>query len=257
MKKLTTKLLMSIIAVAFAFVALGTSTYAWFAMNNSVTVSGLNITAKSNSIYLLVSNGDNDTAAEIQAITPAATSVNFNMSGDATKVYPAAHDTFNNAAAVASVSNWYYKVANIPTASASTGSAQALTAFTNYVIKQTVYITLAKDSIDASNLKVSATFAQGAVGDGTGTHTYDPVRVVVVATPETGTAAFEELSAASRDDNNVVTGSTVLAATVTDDAVITVDIYLYYDGNHADVFTTNFANLDGSAVSLAFSVDNQ
>ena len=257
MKKLTTKLLMSIIAVAFAFVALGTSTYAWFAMNNSVTVSGLNITAKSNSIYLLVSNGENDTAAEIQAITPAATSVNFNMSGDATKVYPAAHDAFNNAAAVGSVANWYYKTADAPTASASSGAATALTSFTNYVIKQTVYITLAKDSINATNLKVSATFAQGAAGEGNGTHTYDPVKVVVVATPATGTAAFEELAAEDRDESNVVTGTTVLAATVTDDAVITVDIYLYYDGNDTDVYTTNFANLDGSAVSLAFSVDNQ
>ena len=46
MKKFTTKLLMSIIAVAFAFVALGTSTYAWFSMNTSVSASNLTIKAK-------------------------------------------------------------------------------------------------------------------------------------------------------------------------------------------------------------------
>jgi len=252
MKKFTTKLLMSIIAVAFAFVALGTSTYAWFAMNNSVTVSGLNITAKSNSIYLLVGTGeDQDTASEIQDITPAATKVNFNLTGDATKVYPAAHNTLADADAAATLANWYYKVADVPTASASAGDAQPLPAFTNYVIQKTVYITLAQDSIDANNLKVSATFAQGSVGEGTGTHTYNPVKVVI-ATEE----KVVELSAASRNAQNVVESADVLAATVTDDDVIKVDIYLYYDGNHNDVYTTNFANLDGSAVSLAFSVDS-
>ena len=49
MKKFTTKLLMSIIAVAFAFVALGTSTYAWFSMNTTVSATGMEVGAKSNS----------------------------------------------------------------------------------------------------------------------------------------------------------------------------------------------------------------
>ena len=58
MKKFTTKLLMSIIAVAFAFVALGTSTYAWFAMNTTVSANNIQLTAKSDNIFLQIKNAN-------------------------------------------------------------------------------------------------------------------------------------------------------------------------------------------------------
>ena len=39
MRKLTTKLLFAIISVAFALVALGTTTFAWFTLSDTATVS--------------------------------------------------------------------------------------------------------------------------------------------------------------------------------------------------------------------------
>lgn len=47
MKKLTTKLLMSLIAVAFAIVALGTSTYAWFTLGGTTTTGAFEATVQS------------------------------------------------------------------------------------------------------------------------------------------------------------------------------------------------------------------
>ena len=41
MKKLTKKLMLSILTVALTFIALGTSTFAWFSMNDTVTVTGM------------------------------------------------------------------------------------------------------------------------------------------------------------------------------------------------------------------------
>ena len=53
MKKLIPALCMLLIAAAL----LGTSTYAWFSMNSSVTAEGMTINAKSESIFLQISIG--------------------------------------------------------------------------------------------------------------------------------------------------------------------------------------------------------
>ena len=45
MKKLATKLMISVLSVALAFIALGTSTFAWFSMNTEVTANGMELTA--------------------------------------------------------------------------------------------------------------------------------------------------------------------------------------------------------------------
>jgi len=42
MRKLTTKLLFAIISAAFALVALGTTTFAWFTLTNEATISQFN-----------------------------------------------------------------------------------------------------------------------------------------------------------------------------------------------------------------------
>lgn len=54
MKKLTRKLLLSIIAVLFAFATLGTSTFAWFSTNTKVTASSMSVTAASPEPYLQI-----------------------------------------------------------------------------------------------------------------------------------------------------------------------------------------------------------
>jgi hypothetical protein len=58
MKKLTTKLMISVLSVALAFIALGTSTFAWFSMNTTVEATGMQLTAVT-PINLLI--GDKET----------------------------------------------------------------------------------------------------------------------------------------------------------------------------------------------------
>ena len=65
MKKLIPALCMLLVAAAL----LGTSTYAWFSMNATVNATGMQVTAKSNAGFLLITDSDN--AAE-GAITKAA-----------------------------------------------------------------------------------------------------------------------------------------------------------------------------------------
>ena len=100
MKKFTTKLLMSIIGVAFAFVALGTSTYAWFAMNQEVAVTGMQISAKSDSTYLIIGSENNLTTVqriydiEVRAYSLISANSTQTISSQGVKITNYTFDTF-------------------------------------------------------------------------------------------------------------------------------------------------------------------
>ena len=52
------------------------------------------------------------------------------------------------------------------------------------------------------------------------------------------------------------TGSTVLqTANVTDDAISTVKVYIYWDGQDEDVFTNNIDHLLNTTVEVVFTGD--
>lgn len=256
MKKLGRKLVLSMIAVLFAVITLGTSTYAWLSMNTQVTATGMQVTAKTDSKYLLIGTGEaQDTYQEIQAINPAPSTVALTVDAADSQVFPCAHRatgddiTLAGSAVVSdtttasAVANWYYRTADLPTASTSTTAAVALTTFTNYVIHKTVYITVSQGSTPVTNLKVSGTFAVNNSKTGQ-SETFEPVRCLVT----TSTATAELSQAAPSSD-------TVLAAEITDTTCIQVDIFIYYDGNSTNVYTTNVANLEGATVDLAFTVE--
>ena len=279
MKKLIPALCMLLVAAAL----LGTSTFAWFSMNREVQATGMQISANSDSVYLLIGSGDADTYGEIQ--TAGTTTTALTVDANAAKVLPSAHVTIANTAAATATNvthltgyqhktetetkisvsdyedlddsakqdyeeirtgastNWYYKIADATNASASTKDPSYLTSLNGYVIHKTCYVTLAKGSNTASNLVVSnMTIASNGTSSADG-KTFAPVRVLVT----TDSAAIE-LNPTKLSDN------TPLAATVTDSAVVQVDIFIYYDGADEAVFTENIAKLDGASINLTFSV---
>ena len=215
-------------------------------MNTNVTVTGMQIDVHSNSTYLIIGSDDdgNDTLSEIQAVNNITTACNI-AAADA-HVYPSAYtNTVTNTATAEVPANWYFKVADIPTASASTGSATALTTanFGEYVLHKKVYVTLATGSQQATDLVVTDMTIASNGASTTENATFAPVKVLITS----GTAAVE-LNSTTRSSN------TALADTVTDGAIIPLDIWIYYDGNDTNVYTTNIANLDGANINLEFGV---
>lgn len=275
MKKLIPALCMLLVAATL----LGTSTFAWFSMNSQVSATGMQVTANSDSKYLLIGDINDHTAIQNNyTITTSLT-----VSESAAKVFPAAHLPIANTAAAiatnatytyyenktddtdtisadhyatlseevkakykeatATGSNWYYQIADAPNASASTKAPQPLaTVDGTYVIRKTCYVTMAAGSNDGENLKIAGiTIAKKDAGE---TKTIDPIKVLVT----TSTAAVEL-------DKNTTTSDTVLATTVTATGVVAVDIFIYYDGTHESVKTENVAKLDGATISLTFKID--
>ena len=261
------KFIMAAFMLLVATVMLTSSTYAWFAMSTQVTVTGLQMIAKSDETYLLIGTGDRDTAAEIQA--DATTEVDFAMTDSESEVFPAAPVLTSAEAAylttsaktvagatittpgaiiatqtaAAAVTNWYTAFADSPDESTmKTGSAVQLTAFTDYVVKKTVYLTVALGANPAASLTVTPTFTQKASGT-------DITAVKILVATEDNVVAV--LTSADNGTPVSIQG----ASNITDDDVLVVDLYLYYDGNESVVYTNNKVNLTGAEIDLQFDVE--
>jgi hypothetical protein len=250
------KLLPAFAMLTVSAMSLSSATYAWFSMNKEVTVTGLQLTAKSDSRYLII--GESSDLDTLQGLNGNSTTLTFSGNGASLEVFPSQHNPggasetavvgntkVTNTSSAIIPGNWYYKIADSPTASTSTGTATALASFDDYVLHKTVYVTLAKGSQAASNLKVkSASFTTTDVKSGT-SETFNAVTVLV-----TSSTAYDQVAA-----DTVTPTGTVLASSVTDAAVVPIDLFIYYDGDDTSVYTNNIANLEGATVSLTFEVD--
>lgn len=243
--------------LAISAAMLSSATFAWFTMNKTVTVDGMQLTAKADSTYLII--GPENTAAGLQAQNRKDYTFNPATS---LEVFPSAHtvDVTNTATASAitagasagdpsTVTNWYFKYADAPTASAATENARLIDSEkfnTDYVLHETVYVTLAKGSESATNLRcTNAEFTMTNVKTGE-SETNDAVTVLVT-------------SASGKDEEDVGSNFTrtgaQLAASVDDQTAIPLDIWIYYNGNDNSVYTNNVANLEGAQIKLTFDVD--
>jgi hypothetical protein len=262
------KLMSAIGMLTVSAAMLVSSTFAWFSMNKTVTAETITMNVKSESTYLLIGEGDNDTASEIQAApstaltwdtdgalypsapvqnaTEAAYIAATNPTGSGKTTAGAAIATggqiINSKTKAADFKNWYTADATAVTAAAiKTDSARQLAGFNDYVFIKTVYLTVAAGANDANDLTVTADFTQtGNGGDAAAAR-------VLVASTNDNTETIAVLSSASPS-------ATVNNATVSDDGVVAIDLYFYYDGNATPIYTNNRANLTGTTVDLTFDV---
>jgi hypothetical protein len=257
------KLIPALALLLVSLVLVSTASYAWFSMNTQVTATGMQVNTKSNSTFLLINKDDNDTAAEIQSA--GVITVPLTVSDLEATVLPArpkyaseigsgkrfeTGTAVTSATTAATVGNWYTANNNNPaSANDSVKNIHDLEAsgtyqFDKYVIKKTVYLTLAVGSEHAHNLTVTPTITLKGESptDITGVR-------VLVATGSNYAILDSTMSGVAQSLH--ATSDT----TFTDSTVVTVDIYIYYDGEAAAVYTNNAANLAGANISLAFDVE--
>lgn len=237
------KLVPALCMLLISAVLLGTSTFAWFSMNTTVTATGMQVTAKTNHTYLLISKTNDKDALQN---APDANDTKVTYDAAASELAPSAHDAFETtgaSTAAATVGKWFTAQGSDPSKpDMKTDTKKTLTSFDGYVLTETVYITVTKDSATAKDLKVKAT-----ITNNTTAADITPLKVLVVCGDK-----YVELDSAKLEDTSVV-----LADTISKDALTKVDIYIYYDGNHESVKTNNAANLDGAKVDLEFSVTQE
>lgn len=241
------KLVAAILMLAVSAASLLGSTYAWFSMSKDVTVTGMEVTAKSDGIFLEVSGtqdtGEGSTPYTVYGIT-GTNALNVQL-------FPVHHETWSaladitdfDLATAGTYDNWYYRYnANANHATNAMTAKTYISAFTNYVAVTTFKVRLHEGSqATGYDLRVKSI----TIPDDTGI-------TVVVA----GANGYVEYSETTEDIDYADT--TVLSNTVTTTAQ-DVTVYIYFNGDDANVYTDNITELTGEVeiVLTADPIDNE
>lgn len=242
------KLIPAFCMLLVSAIMLGSSTFAWFSMNDRVTATGMQVTAKANTTYLVILNdssaftGAGITTAPENNSTTAQAPTN-------TKLFPAAFfktvddettmgDNNVNlvAAGVAAGSDIWVTANNGNRDNATDAVANVMkiteTDLSKYTAEYKVWLTLVKGS-EKANKKIKIT-------DKSATAAGEAKAVVKINSEWVDIYNGE--------------GTTTRTVEITDAAVVAVSIYVYIDGNNSNVKSvTNIADIAGT-ISLEFTL---
>lgn len=254
-KHLRKQLMAAIAMVVVAGVALSSATYAWFVSNNSVTATTTNISAQSNSAFLLID--------KVTTTTNSKTEYSYQTDPVTEKALYPAQVTANGVwqSAYASKTNESTEKTDtrftIKSTDKTDGSAEAAVA-ENYAITHKFYIgtgTYDGEFTDliVSNMTLSAPTADIAnamrvlVKCGANWQVWkydsDTGKGVKVATYKT--TAADEVALSGQAD--------VIKASVKKGEDAEVDVYIYYDGADTQINSDNLTDLaTGCGVTLTF-----
>lgn len=231
-----------------------TSGFAWFAVNDAATITSMNVTAKTDSPYLLVREGgefaDADTFRGTTAPNIAKEDITFTDAN--VELKPAAYG-FNAAALedlsyskLATKSNWYTAAGTSWQNGARSGDKTALTNdnFTAYVMQKTITVGLLKGSPAIDGLKLNSVTITLADEDNgvAGLSVY-------VASHTTGSTAPKSFGAST--DAPAFNITPVSSESFDDDDLAILDIYYFIDGEVSTVTLEKAALLAGS---IAFDI---
>ena len=235
-----------------AAVALGSSTYAWFVSNNTVTGTTASISAQSNAPFLKIAK-TGEALTETSATQTAG-------AGDKTDLYPS---QWNH---VMADGTYQFESAYAEAATATTmleGSRFAVGGVdadkrADYALKQSFDIgTTDAKAGSFQNLKVAS-----VVVDGT-SDLKDAMCVLVKCGANWGvykaTTDGSELTAYGDGTTitNNLTGkdkvTDAIAQTIGAGEKVTVDVYVFYDGSASKVYSNNLANLKDYGITVTFT----
>lgn len=257
-------LLLSVFSLILALVITTSSTYAWFAMNTTVSATNMQITARADSSFLIIDTqlGDNSTTypnkmrnvntatidlAPVSPDTPTAVlPVTYKNLGSGYKWYTAVGQAYNNGA----------PTLTDPTDPSSTPVYNELTGGTNgYVGHFMFYIGLNPyvSKVGATDLKVS-----GLTYANPGNSVFFPALSVLVQATAGGTTVDDlYLGSGAAPGPTTVNGSnTVLASAISADGTpIQIDVYVFINGDNAAITTQNAIaeNLTSFTVGISFT----
>ena len=268
MKKLIPALCMLLVAACL----MGTSTYAWFAANKTVNATGMQVKAAADGGLAIASWGVKDGNPEEPGENDYAASASADWTNGATTVVPT---SLNRATATAET--WWTGVAAENKASAVLDPAEG-DPYSQYVVngtnkgagifQHTMWNIRSLDSTKTTELKIGSINVTAA---GNTEKLNKSVRVALKVTdgtaapawfvfaPLTEDASFKYVSNATTatPDTAVVAtgdiaGTTIYSALST--TPITVDVFLYYDGEDSQCFSDNLAlNVDQLAVEIIYT----
>ena len=159
-----------------------------------------------------------------------------------TALYPAAVATAANELVNDASLSFHYAVGTSYENGAAFGGYKPITELADYVVKHTFYITVIDGAIPAENIVVKSL----TIGGDSAVH--------VVVTSAYAAKEYEE-SFTTEDATTNLSGVTDgVPNKVTDETVLEVYVYIFYDGDETNVTTANAASLVDTNVQIVFGV---
>ena len=255
--KMTRKLIPAIAMLLISAVMMSTASFAWFSMNTTVSATGMQIEAKSDQTFLIISTtpaAEGASVAEHAAAIQAEYNNTQKLSVQAvapanTTVYPAALKEGSGISTNEGNIKFQYAVGagydnHLPDSSGYT----EVTALADYVVKYTFYLTVVADAVPASDIVVKALTITGDEA------------VAVVVTTDSALVELQDSLASGTEDTTVLSNGLhkddgdELKGKLTDEDVLAVHVYVFIDGDDETVTTANAANLNGATIDITFGV---
>ncbi len=253
-KALKKQLGAAIAMVLVAAVALGSATYAWFVSNNTVTAETSNVSAKSNSAYLVI-----DTKATSNTSTSSTKATD---PGD-TKLFPAQwENTFTTEGGDTKATDGNSGVYQFETAYASDktksdekdntrfaigNAAAAIKA--GYAYENVFHIGTGEYDGEFTNLKVTG----ATVTASDGSQLTEAVRVLITCDDNWVVVKNNGAIESQKDKTTDFDGIIKAEQFGKTEGDATVKCYVYYDGSNDKVYTNNLEDLKNCNVELTFT----
>lgn len=230
----------AIAMVLVAAVALGSATFAWFVSNNTVKATTTNISAQSNSAYLVI---DNEAAGSTKTTSTGSATASETFATD-TKLYPAQwKNSFNVDGGKAGADDGVWQFESAYALDKNRTDEKENTRFAvgtpqqavgkDYTLANTFYIGTGTYDGTFTNLKVTGV----EVNNTSNSQLDSAMRVLVMCD--------NEWTVWSKDgkENSSNTDGIIKVDGITKNKDATVKVYVYYDGSDSKVFTTNLENI--------------
>lgn len=225
----------AIAMVLVAAVALGSATFAWFVSNNKVDATTSKISAQSNSAFMYIRD-ENEQSKDLRTDDSSVAN---------TPLYPAHWANGADTTPYDTLANFYTafgtsaidgsKVDNtvklVPAQGADAAGTPAAAVTGKYAVKNTFYV--GSKGAELTNLVVASAKITGATGDN---DKFDSALRVLVMSGTNWVLCNKDGIVSSSDTTHK------LADKIGEDET-TVEMYVFYDGDDAQVFTNNLENL--------------
>ena len=255
--KLSKKLIAAIGMLTLSAVMLVTSSFAWFSMNVNVSATGMTVTATGDQIYLQIVNSAG--ASTDTTKTQAVGTLTHVPDTSEVVLLPVSVRTGDDEYDNASAPTWVTNTGTSYTDGTANAEYQKLITPTNgeYFLKNTFTISLdpaAGDTTADSTLKITTVDLDIDTATNGGTDSFSKSISVLVVSTINGTVkgSLWKYTETGADTNVYTWGATnkeLSAAAFGPDAA-TVDVYVFFDGDHKTCTLENLAAAKNATYSV-------
>ena len=225
------KLIPALCMLLVSAVMLGSTTFAWFSMNNTVTATGMEVAAKSDELFLTIKYGstyDENHSEPTATSTATKTELLPVDHGTVTGEGTGTHTDITSAADMTDNTKWYYAYSDkntVSSAKANTAKQVSTGNLGKYIASETFTVGVYKNSgaSQFANLNVTSVNIPADKG------------LVLVLVCGDNVITFK---ASGNFTDKKLTGATGMESAI-------VTAYYYIDGTNEKVFSDNAVNITG------------